>query len=545
MDNTQQYRKVELTTSQLASSLLSMKGKKFSLEGYEPFKEIYDCDPPSMTVKCSRQVGKSVSVGALMTTKSIARPYFNSLYIAPLSQQTSRFSSLYLKGFFDSPLVKKYYRNSESMVNVFEKSLSNGSRIFLSYAQTEQDADRIRGIACDSANFDELADIALEAIPIIKETLSASDYGFVRMYGTPKSSINTLEVMFKRGNGAEWCCKCESCNKWNIPWDHETCLAMCKGETGPVCAFCSQPIDIRKGKWIAARPSVKDHYSFHIPRFVLPSRLDPRKWNDLKSSIENYTPGKLDNEVFGLASGLAGRILSVNEVMACCNPSKTGFDDCWAMDSRGIVNVVLGVDWSVSGGVASYTVVTVLGYDYTGKCYVMFSERMQGVDILDQVRRVEHLANQFNVQMIGSDQGCGRLQFELIRGSRGPDKIIPIQYCAAKTHLRYDKAGGFLAADRTMAIDQVMLKIKLGRDKFETPRWDIMETFWKDALSMFEEESKSGRRLYRKDEGSTDDWLHSVVFAHAAWMCVTGQYNFQDQLTYDLDDMEQAASGYS
>jgi len=71
-----------------------------------------------------------------------------------------------------------------------------------------------KGIAADAVNFDELADIALEAIPIIKETLSAFWLCFVRMYGTPKSSINTLEIMFKRGNGAEWCCKCESCNKW-------------------------------------------------------------------------------------------------------------------------------------------------------------------------------------------------------------------------------------------------------------------------------------------------------------------------------------------
>jgi len=73
----------------------------------------------------------------------------------------------------------------------------------------------------------------------------------------------------------------------NIPWDHETCLAMCKGETGPVCAFCSKPIDITKGN-DSSRPHIKDHYSFHIPRFVLPSRLDPRKWNDLKSSITGY-----------------------------------------------------------------------------------------------------------------------------------------------------------------------------------------------------------------------------------------------------------------
>jgi len=94
------------------------------------------------------------------------------------------------------------------------------------------------------------------------------------------------------------------------------------------------------------------------------------------------------------------------------------------------------------GGVASYTVATVLGYDYTGKCYVMFSERMQGVDILDQVRRVEYLANQFNVQMIVAIR-LWKTSVWTHRGSRGPDKIVPIQYCAAKTHLDMIKLEDF------------------------------------------------------------------------------------------------------
>ncbi len=524
---------IEITTSQLASAILNLRGKPFSLRGYEPFIPVYDLDPEAMTVKCSRQVGKSVSVGALITTKSIARPYFNSIYIAPLSNQSSRFNSLYLQPFFNSPLVRKHYMDAGSKKNVFEKGLSNGSLVFLSYAQTEQDADRIRGIAADSVNFDEMADIALEAIPIIKETLSASDYGFIRGFGTPKSEMNTLEIMFKRGNGLEWCVKCDHCGKWNIPWDHETCINMCKGTTGPVCNYCAQPVDMLTGKWVAARPDIKDHYSFHMPRFILSSRHDPRKWADLKKSIQTYPASKLDNEVFGLAAGIAGRILSQREAMSCCDSSKTSFDSSWVIDSRGINNVVLGVDWSVTGGVASFTVITILGYDYMGKCYVLYSEKLQGIDILDQVKRVETLARQFGVQMIGTDRGVGQLQYELLKQSFGGHRVIPVQYCAAKNLLRYDRQGGFLSADRTQCMDMVFLKMKLGSDKFVTPSWELMSPFWADALSIFEEESLAGRRLFRKDEGSTDDWFHSVVFGHIAWFCLTGQYNYFDEVPYE------------
>ena len=521
---------VNLTTSELAQSILNFKGTKFSLNGYRPFKEIYDLDPPLLTTKCCRQIGKSVSIGAIITAKSVARPYFNSLFIAPLAQQTSRFSTMYLGPFFESHLIKKHYRSNTDKTNVFEKSLSNGSRIFLGYAADETDADRIRGIAADSLSFDETQDIALDATYIIKETLSASDFGYQRFYGTPKSSLNTLEVLFKRGTGCEWVMTCEHCNHHNIPWEMENCLAMCAHPEHPICEKCGKPLNIAKGRWISARPDIKDHYSFHIPRFVLESRLDPRKWADIQKSIAEYPPSKLANEVFGLAAGVAGRILSQKEAMLCCNSAKTAFDTAWPMDHRGISNVVMGVDWSVTGGIASYTVISILGFDYTGRCYLLHAEKLQGIDILEQVKRVEQLARQFNVQMIGSDRGVGVLQGQLLQESLGRDKVIMVQYCAAQTNLRYDRPGQFMAADRTMAIDSVILKMKLGNQKFETPCWELMAPFWVDALAMYEEESRSGRRLYRKDDGVPDDWLHSVVFGNVAYMLLTGQFVYVDDI---------------
>ena len=50
----------KLSTSQLAKALLKFKGKPLSLEGYAPFKAIYDIDAPMMTMRCSRQVGKLI-----------------------------------------------------------------------------------------------------------------------------------------------------------------------------------------------------------------------------------------------------------------------------------------------------------------------------------------------------------------------------------------------------------------------------------------------------------------------------------------------------
>ena len=51
---------VNLTTSEIARAILQFKGKKFSLNGYTPLKEIYDLDPPMLTLKCCRQIFKLV-----------------------------------------------------------------------------------------------------------------------------------------------------------------------------------------------------------------------------------------------------------------------------------------------------------------------------------------------------------------------------------------------------------------------------------------------------------------------------------------------------
>lgn len=522
---------VKVSTSQLAKALLILKGNPLDLKDYLPMTEIYDCDPDSLTVKASRQIGKTAGLGAVLTLKAVAIPFSTSIYIAPLSTQSSRFSTSYLDPYLNSPLVKKYFRDTGSKKNVFEKTLNNGSVIYLSYAETAQDADRVRGIPGDIVYYDEVQDIQFDTLGIINEALSASKLGFKKHFGTAKTEHNTLEVLFKKSNGLEWCIKCTHCGKWNIPDNHDTCLRICAGKNGPICSHCGGAIDVRTGRWIAARPSEKKHYGFHVPRFIIPERCTPKHWSDIHTKIETYKPSLLDNEVFGLASGIAGRILSQREAMECCS-SRTSFDEGWPNDERSIVCTVLGVDWSVTAGEASYTVISVLGYDYNGKCYVLYSERLNGVDILDQVRRVEYLALRYRVQFVGSDRGCGQLQFELLRNSLGADKIMPIQYCAAKQAVRFDRQGGFLAADRSQVMDMVFLKMKLGRSKFETPNWDLTSHFWTDALAIYEEETLAGRRVFRKDEGQTDDWFHSVVFGHVAWMIHSGQIDIRDELPY-------------
>lgn len=523
---------LQLLPSQLATAILQLKGKPLNLEDYLPFKLIYDINPDKLTLMAGRQIGKSVSLSAMLTVNSILRKHFTSLFVSPLAQQTSRFSSAYLDAFFDSPIVKKHYKDSNSKKNVFEKTLNTGSRIILGYAQTEQDADRIRGVASDMNLYDEVQDMSLEALPIIGETMGASDYGYSRHTGTAKTENNGLTILFKRSNQLEWVVKCTHCGKYTIPIDFDACMKILTGcPGGPACMHCSKPIDMTTGKWIAAKPSEKDHMGFHLPQIIFPARTKPKKWKDLvdKSTNGSYNAQKIANEVFGVPSGVGGRILSIREAMACCNPRKTEWDKGFPHDSRNICMTTIGVDWSVSGSTKSYTMVSVLGYDYNGKCYLLYSQKLDGVDILAQVARVEQLYLQYECCMIGSDRGVGVLQGQMFKQHVGDEKVAMVNYVAAKVPLRWDKIGGYYAGDRTMCMDTMILKAKIGINQFETPCWNLTGDFWDNALHVFEEETLAGRRVYRKDEDSCDDWLHSLVFANVAAMVVRGEFTTVDE----------------
>jgi hypothetical protein len=424
-----------------------------------------------------------------------------------------------------NPLIKKHFTDPSTKKNVFQKSFTNGSIIYLGYADTEASADRVRGVNADSLLMDEIQDISLDTIPILQETLAASPYAYKRFTGTAKNEGGSLDLLWKRSCQNEWVTKCTHCGKYAVPHDLETCLLISSSKLGPSCPHCFKPIDITTGQWVSMKPS-NESMGFHMPQIIFGSRVAPNKWADLQEKIRDYSLPKLCNEVFGIASGSGGRILSLTEARNCCNPDKKEFDTCWPTDYRGLNQVVIGCDWSVTGTTKSFTAFSVIGSDYMGKLYLLHSEIVQGTDILDQVKRAADLYTQFNCQIMSMDRGVGKLQWELLANKLGHDKVVSINYVTAKNTLRWDKDGRYYAADRTSCIDSVIMKFKLGRKFFEAPSFEITGKYWDHALCMFEEESRAGKRLYRKDDDGSDDWVHSVVFANIGLMILRGDFTY-------------------
>src|SRR5438132_12095922 len=124
----------------------------------------------------------------------------------------------------ESPLLQKYYRDTSSRKNVFQKSFKNKSTIYLGYAETEADADRIRGVNADLLCVDEIQDVSLDALPVLYETLSASDYAYKRLTGTAKTENNTLEIKWRASNQCEGVMKCGGWSTHIAAYDYDTCM---------------------------------------------------------------------------------------------------------------------------------------------------------------------------------------------------------------------------------------------------------------------------------------------------------------------------------
>lgn len=501
------------------------------------------------------QVGKSLGLAGRITTGSISQKYFQSLFIAPSQIQTKRWSSGYLDTFRESKYVNKHFVNSKDPGNVFEKTFTNKSKVYLSYGQSSADMDRVRGLTADLLCLDEVQDIELASIPIVKEILNTSAFGYQLFTGTSKSSAGTLEQLWQQTNQMQFVKKCNKCSKWVIPDDFARCMIMVT--TTPdhmVCPYCHNEFSFYGGQWVATRSELSQgqgaKYGMALPQLIFGANTTPntRQWNDMYDKVQQslngvlYTAETVANEIFGLATDLGSTSLSMSEAKRCslqdyqewCKPDKSNMHPSMLPLLSGIHTTVLGVDWSVSGSLGSHTVVTVLGIDHSGRMTVLFSKKLAGSHILTQVDEVLSIARDYSCKMIGSDRGVGVLQGELMQQKYGHTRVIMCQYVSASKRLKWDQGGNFLAADRTSAMDDVMHKMRLGPDRFVSPKWEFMEPFWGDALSIFEEETSIGKRVYRKQPSVPDDWFHSVVFANLAYKYLTGEHRHLDN--YETQD---------
>lgn len=529
--------------------ILNLNTKPFVLNDHFPFEPVFQTRlTRDVVIKSGRQVAKSTSLAArgLIICNSI--PAFNMLFITPLYEQIRRFSSNYVRELIEHSPVKQFWVDSTTENNVLQRTFRNQSKMFFSYAFLS--ADRTRGYATGSVNFDEIQDIDKNHIPIIKSTMSASPWRLTMYTGTPKTLDNTLEGLWTDSSMAEWCIHCEACNKLNIPsMDHDLDRMIgpfsediSELKPGVICAKCGRNISPRNGRWMHRHNNKRWTFpGYHIPQIIMPMHYaDPERWAELlakQQGFGNMTTAQFYNEILGESYDYGTKLVSETDLKNAAilpwenNPRSPTVP--LKQKDKYIVRV-LGVDWGGGGGdgiddMVSFTTMAVVGMLPNGKLDVIYGRRLLTPhDPIEEARQCLAVYKAFNCHLFAHDyNGAGAMREAfMIQAGIPYEQVIPIVYyrSAAKNMMTHKAASDehyrhYWLLDKARSLSLTCQCIKY--QHIRTFKYDYIGKenpgLLRDFCALVENKTEMlrGSDVYsiQRMSSFTDDFAHSVNLA--------------------------------
>jgi hypothetical protein len=520
--------------------LLNLKGEPYGLNDYFPFEPFFRTRMPRKTVlKTGRQVSKSTSLAARGVVQSNCIPYFSTLYITPLYEMIRRFSQNYMRPFIETSPVKDLLIGKTTVNSVLQRTFRNNSQMLFSFAF--MDCERTRGVSADQINYDEVQDLDVDFIPIIRETTSGSKYGGIETYaGTPKTMEGALQVLWNDSSQAEWVMRCGACNYLNVPalsHDLEKMIGpyrddICEQRPGVICAKCRRPINPRDGRWVHAYGDRRWKFAgYHIPQILMPMHYaNHEKWDVLlgKQQGRGNTPTNVFfNEVCGESFDTGAKLVTVTDLKAAAVLKHKNRIDEAAPLTDNYIHRVLAVDWGGGGadGV-SWTVLTALGMLSNGRINCIWGLRsLTPHDHLREARLVMAAATKFKAQAIAHDYtGAGSLRETFIVQAGYPlDRIVPVAYVRAgrSAVMQYKPATAanpraHYQVDKSRSLLLTCNQIKNGWLQFFQYDYENVDTpgLLHDFLALVEDktDSRLGKDLYTiiRDPALHDDFAQAV-----------------------------------
>ena len=560
----------------LAPFFLDINGKPYHLQKHFPFAPLFRFQMATSTLlKSGRQCGKSSTLAARGVMLCQLLPFFKQLYITPLFEMVRRFSSNYVAPFINSTILKDLVADPKVVNSVLQRSFANGSSMTFSFAYL--DATRARGIPADEIDYDEIQDMNISFLPIIIETISASqNYGLILYAGTPKSMDNTMEKLWSDSSMAEYIIKCATggCNHYNIPSIEYDLLDMMGpyhpdiSEKNPaiVCAKCRKPLNPLPqsrgggGRWVHRYEKKRWEFAgLHIPQQIMPIHYArPRQWQRLLNKSQgkgNFPLNTFYNEVCGESWDAGSKLISLTDLRKAAKlPWKNNREEA-IPNSGGYLVKILGVDWG-GGGVSrgksdlalqSYTTLAVCGLRPEGAIDVIYGYRSYTpLDHVREAREVLKVASDFGCHFVAHDfVGAGTARETILVQAGMPiDKLLPVAYCGGLKGglLNYKPATELMprshyVLDRNRSLSYCCQFIKSGVIRFFADDYQNNEEpgVLRDFLSLIEDKSDSfnGRGSYKilRDPAGPDDFAHSVNLA--SMMCYNVQNAWPDLSAYE------------
>lgn len=557
------------TLEPLLPLLLNLNRQPYTLREHFPVAPIFRARmPQKLVMMTGRQVSKTTSTGADGICRAAMIPGFRTLYLTPRFEQIRRFSTNTVQSLINQSPAKELWTGSNVVSSVLQKDFRNGSQMLFSFALL--DADRVRGVACDRVNIDEIQDMDRDHLGIIEECMSMSDWAVSQYTGTPKTFDNTIHGLWGQSSQGEWFVPCFSCTTngkptQNIPSLEYHLDAMIgpwhdgigKNCPATICHKCRKPIQPRFGRWQHKYAGRRWKFAgFHIPQIILPHHYeDKNMWGRLLSKKENAAPATFYNEVLGCSYDVGTKLVSLTELEAASRPPR-GLP--WRNNARGEPDpqvlealpeyrmVVMGIDWGGGGKEEdSYTKMALCGMGPDGRVSVLWGRKLLTPhDHVREAKEIIYWVNRFKVAVVAHDYtGAGVLRETIMVQSGFPEgRLMPIAYAgsAAQSLIRPVQAThlhprNHFQADKSRSLLYTCYGIKLGFFRFFEHDYvdDVNPGLIRDFLALIDEQvenhASNGPYIVRRQTGMSDDFAHAVNLGSLALWHHTGAYpNFAE-----------------
>ena len=509
---------LKLIPSIYAESVYLLNGKPFRLTNRRYLNPIYNAQITDGIIMSGRQVEKSTTASTMMANYTTMVPNCNSLYFAPLTDQVDEFSNNRLGKlykFSQNDIIQKNFMGRDFKNNVHYKEFRNGSINYLRHCF--EYGDNIRGISVNCIFGDEIQDIHIDAIPVIKEAQShATESGCgleVTWYtGTPKTFSNTIQQYWDKSTQNEWIVKCPHCNTNQILGIKNLT------PTQFICRKCGGtiPDDVRiNGTWVELQPG-KKLKGYRISQTMVPWITADKIWE----KYENYSTSKFYNEVLGRSFDNADKPFTMTMLNRICENEYRLIDRI--TDEYSTSRFFMGVDWG--SGDNAYTVILIFA-EKDSRLRLVFAKRCDGsgeTELDWQIDFISQLMNIFKISYAVVDIGYGQTQFDILKKRFGmriascyysfnlgtktkwaPEKQ---QWVVNRTQVMFDYATAISNCD--------ILWAGADRNKFE---WLFDNHLVENAEYRKSQNGRSEDLMYTHPEGQPDDGLHAGVYAHLAW----------------------------
>lgn len=527
--------------SPLLPLIFQLRGMPYDLSWshfmMDPMFRVFN-SPRRMLWKCSRQVSKSTSQAAAQIIRARIQPNYNILTILPLFEQTRKFSQNYVRPFISTSPIKSVLLGELSADSVLQRAIGDNSNLFYSYCAG--DPNRIRGIAADEIDADEVQDLDSEDLPVIEQCMSASRYKIVRYTGTPKTFDNTIHLLWEDSSQAFWAipCVCGYTNRSMVDGDLLNMIGdLSHRNDGSVrtliCAKCGRDLNSRNGYWVHVFPERQLSFpGYHVPQPILPMHYESAPdWQIILETRRDKPTYIFYNECLGESYDLGAKVITAEQINNACVA-----DPCepHTMPVGRYVMQALGIDWGGRGkekatdtdDFISNTAFALAGLNADGTVDIPYLHKIPYV--VDQGHEGDmavNVASQARCDYVALDYGGqGNVQEGIMHAKGWPDtRTIPFTYSVmapTKPIVFYQpgsagtRSSYTLDKPRSILLLCELIKRKIVRlpdlDKYKNDHL-------RDFLALIEESIDnprgSPRRLIKRMVRRHDDVVHAINFA--------------------------------